>query len=84
MKTTSTEPMDASKQFCPNEMRSARGKIGAGNIRIHSYRPQRYRCHESFMDGGGGERAPRSGPGRLFIATRSPVLSIRASAPRAH
>ncbi len=45
MKTTSTEPMDASQQFCPNETCSARGQIGAGNIRIHSYRPQRYRCH---------------------------------------
>ncbi len=39
-----TEPMDASKQFCPNEACSARGKIGEGNIRIHSYQPQRYRC----------------------------------------
>jgi transposase-like protein/IS1 family transposase len=39
-----TEPMDASKQFCPNEACSARGKIGEGNIRIHSYRPGRYRC----------------------------------------
>ncbi len=37
--------MDASKQFCPNETCSARGQIGVGNIRIHSYRPQRYRCH---------------------------------------
>jgi transposase-like protein/IS1 family transposase len=36
--------MDASQQFCPNKMCSARGQIGAGNIRIHSYRPQRYRC----------------------------------------
>ena len=36
--------MDASKQFCPNETCSARGQIGAGNIRIHSYHPQRYRC----------------------------------------
>src|SRR2546428_13547539 len=39
-----TEPMDASHQFCPNEACSARGQIGEGNIRIHSYRPQRYRC----------------------------------------
>src|SRR6266699_1645000 len=39
-----TEPMDASQQFCPNEACSARGQIGAGNIRIHSYRPERYRC----------------------------------------
>src|SRR5260370_2590567 len=44
MKPTSTEPMDASKQFCPNEACSARGQMGAGNIRIHSYQPQRYRC----------------------------------------
>ena len=38
--------MDASKQFCPNEACSARGKIGEGNIRIHSYRPERYRCQK--------------------------------------
>ena len=36
--------MDASKQCCPNEACSARGQIGAGNIRIHSSHPQRYRC----------------------------------------
>jgi transposase-like protein/IS1 family transposase len=43
--------MDASKQFCPNEACSARGQIGAGNIRIHSYHPQRYRglsCKKTF------------------------------------
>ncbi len=44
MKTTSTEPMDASKQCCPHEACSARGQIRARNIRIHSYQPQRYRC----------------------------------------
>src|ERR1051326_5522802 len=36
--------MDASKPFCPHETCSARGHIGAGNLRIHSYQPQRYRC----------------------------------------
>ncbi len=36
--------MDASKQCCPNSTCSARGQIGAGNIRIHAYHPQRYRC----------------------------------------
>ena len=36
--------MDASKQFCPNAACSARGKIGEGNIRIHSRTPDRYRC----------------------------------------
>jgi transposase-like protein/IS1 family transposase len=44
MQKSTTEPMDASNQFCPNEACSARGKIGEGNIRIHSYQPQRYRC----------------------------------------
>jgi transposase-like protein/IS1 family transposase len=38
------EPMDASKQFCPNAACSARGQIGAGNIRIHDPKRQRYRC----------------------------------------
>src|SRR5258706_2272379 len=40
-----TEPMDASKQFCPNSACCARGQMGAGNIRIHGHHPQRYRCH---------------------------------------
>src|SRR6266702_4066527 len=44
MKTTSTKPMDASKQCCPHQACSARGQIRARNIRIHSYQPQRYRC----------------------------------------
>src|SRR5216684_7481953 len=41
---TSSEPMDTSKQFCPNQACSARGKIGAGNITIHDRKRQRYRC----------------------------------------
>src|SRR5260370_28322256 len=36
--------MDASHQYCPNETCSARGQIGRGTIRMHSYQPQRYRC----------------------------------------
>src|SRR5437764_12187827 len=44
MKKSTPEPMDPSNQFCPNETCRARGQIGAGNIRIHSYHPQRYRC----------------------------------------
>src|SRR5258708_32757246 len=44
MQNSTTEPMDPSKQFCPNSACSARGQIGAGNIGIHSYQPQRYRC----------------------------------------
>ncbi len=38
------EPMDASKQFCPNLTCTARGQIGQGNIRIHDRKRGRYRC----------------------------------------
>ena len=38
------EPMDASRQFCPNLACTARGRIGQGNIRIHDRQRQRYRC----------------------------------------
>src|SRR2546427_8940112 len=44
MQNSTTEPMDPAHQFCPNSACSARGLIGAGNIRVHSYQPQRYRC----------------------------------------
>src|SRR5437667_11682700 len=44
MQKSTTEPMDTSKQFCPNEACSARGKIGAGTITIHDRKRQRYRC----------------------------------------
>src|SRR5437773_12299627 len=44
MQNSTTEPMDPSKQFCPNSACSARGLIGAGNIGVHSDQPQRYRC----------------------------------------
>jgi len=37
--------MDTSKQFCPNPNCPDYGKVGAGNIRIHSRKEQRYRCH---------------------------------------
>ncbi len=37
--------MNASKQFCPNAACSARGKLGAGNIRIHGRKRPRYKCH---------------------------------------
>jgi hypothetical protein len=70
------------------------GKVGTHHVQADVHPGEREengrldghgsRCHESFMDGGGGERAPRSSPGRSLIATRSPVLSIRASAPRMH
>src|SRR5947209_1946342 len=41
---TLPEPMDASKQFCPNSECSARGQKGQGNIIIHDRKRQRYRC----------------------------------------
>src|SRR5579884_87939 len=44
MQTEHQEPMDASKQFCPNLACCARGHIGAGNIGIHDRKRQRYRC----------------------------------------
>src|SRR5947209_5324809 len=44
MQNNTTEPMDASKQFCPNVACSARGQIGEGNIRLHDRKRQRYRC----------------------------------------
>src|SRR5260370_28389995 len=44
MQNSTTEPMDPSKQFCPNSAFSARGRIGAGNICIHCYAPARSCC----------------------------------------
>src|SRR5437763_16255105 len=44
MQKNTTEPMDASKQFCPNSACSARGKLGAGNSRIHGRKRPRYKC----------------------------------------
>lgn len=38
------ESMNASLQFCPNAVCSARGKIGQGNITIHGRKRPRYRC----------------------------------------
>ena len=42
---TSPEPMDASKQCCPNSACSARGKLGANTISIHGRKRPRYKCH---------------------------------------
>jgi|SRR6266446_215232 len=39
-----TEPMDASRQFCPNLECKARGQVGQGNIVVHSRSRPRYRC----------------------------------------
>src|SRR5260370_13296440 len=40
----SSEPMDTSKQFCPNQACSARGQIGVGDIENHDRKRQRYGC----------------------------------------
>lgn len=36
--------MDAQTQFCPNPNCHARGKVGEGNIVVHSKKEKRYRC----------------------------------------
>ena len=36
--------MDPQSQFCPNEDCVARGQVGQGNIRVHSWLEHRYRC----------------------------------------
>lgn len=41
---TTNEQMNASETFCPNEACIARGKIGQGNIVIHSRERPRYKC----------------------------------------
>src|SRR6266478_2575334 len=66
---TSSEPMDTSHQFCPNEACSARGQIGAGNITIHDRKRHRYRwksCKQTFS-------ARR---GTLFEGLRKPMELI--------
>jgi transposase-like protein/IS1 family transposase len=44
MKKQKQEPMNTVEQFCPNLACLARGKSGAGNIRVHDRQRQRYRC----------------------------------------
>jgi transposase-like protein/IS1 family transposase len=44
MKEPQTQQMNTASQFCPNEVCKARGKIGQGNIVIHSRSRPRYRC----------------------------------------
>jgi transposase-like protein len=41
--------MNPEKQFCPNPGCPARGKVGAGNIGVHSRVEQRYRCQECWQ-----------------------------------
>ena len=37
--------MDPQHVFCPNLACPARGQVGQGNIGVHSWQEQRYRCH---------------------------------------
>src|SRR5438105_15573235 len=61
-----TEPMDASKQFCPNLACSARGQIGEGTISIHDRKRQRYRCKVC-------KRTFSARRGTMFEGLRKPV-----------
>jgi transposase-like protein len=36
--------MNPCEQFCPNMECAARGKVGEGNISIHSQKQRRYKC----------------------------------------
>lgn len=43
--------MDPTFMFCPNEDCPLRGKVGGGNVQIHSQKEKRYccsRCHKTF------------------------------------
>ena len=44
MKTNTTEPMNASFQFCPDLECKARGQVGQGNIVVHERKRPRYKC----------------------------------------
>ena len=36
--------MDPTKAFCDNPDCPSRGKVGCGNIKVHSHKEQRFRC----------------------------------------
>ena len=64
-----TEPMDASRQFCPNLDCKARGQQGQGNIVIHSRQRPRYRCKTCGKTFSAKE-------GTLFAGLRKPTELI--------
>ncbi len=69
MKETNTEPMDASKQFCPNLSCSARGEIGQGNIVVHARKRPRYKCKTCG-------RTFSANAGTMFAGLRKPAELI--------
>lgn len=66
MQNNTQEPMEPSKQFCPNSMCSARGQIGAGTIVIHDRQRHRYRCKVC-------KRTFSARRGTMFEGLRKPV-----------
>lgn len=61
--------MDPTSQFCPKEHCRDRGVRGQGNIRIHSWKEGRYRCHTC-----GGTFGPTTGT--AFAGLRTPATVV--------
>jgi transposase-like protein len=62
--------MDPQTRFCPNVHCVDRGRCGQGNIRIHSYKKGRYRCHTC-----GGTFGPTTGTAFFRLRTPTPVVT---------
>lgn len=80
--------MNPQAQFCPNLACSDRGKVGAGNITIHSQQDRRYRCqtcHKTFSETTGTPLYGLKKSAELFIwvvtlvAHGCPVMAIVAA-----
>jgi transposase-like protein len=69
MKTHTTEPMNASLQFCPNLACKARGQVGQGNIVVHGRKRPRYKCKTC-------ERTFSAKAGTAFAGLRKPTEVI--------
>jgi hypothetical protein len=69
MKAQAESQMNASEVFCPNPDGLARGKIGQGNIVIHSRARPRYRCKACG-------KTFSAKVGTMFFGLRKPVELI--------